>query len=242
MERDARARVGLRGRSRMSPIEPTTTTWDLVPPPLDHPGDLWAVGADLAPGTVLAAYRLGLFPMRVGDGPLGWWWPEERAIVPVDRSLPRTVRRAAAGYEIRIDTSFAEVISGCADAARPGGWIDDEILDAYTTLHGLGWAHSVEAWDADGLAGGLYGVAVGGLFAAESMFHRRPGASKAALAGLVAVLRDAGAPPQRLLDAQWLTPHLALLGAIAVSRADYRARLAAALMLPDPFSAPSDPG
>jgi len=217
--------------------EPPPSAWHLGRAPLDHPVDLWALGADLAPGTLLAAYGVGLFPMGLPDGRLGWWWPQARGVLPLERPPPRTVRRVAGRFEIRVDTAFAEVVAGCADPARPGGWIDHDIAMAYAELHRLGWAHSVEAWDDEGLAGGLYGVALGGLFAAESMFHRRTGASKAALGGLVALLRGAGTPERRLLDVQWLSPHLAMLGAVEVTRAEYRRRLAEALTLPDPFLA-----
>jgi leucyl/phenylalanyl-tRNA--protein transferase len=223
---------------RCPPVEPPASTWDLGRVPLDHPVDLWAIGADLAAGTLLAAYRGGLFPMRLPDGRLGWWWPQARGVLPLEQPPPRTVRRVAARFEIRVDTAFTDVVVGCADPARPGGWIDDEIAAAYEELQHLGWAHSVEAWDEEGLAGGLYGVAIGGLFAAESMFHRRTGASKAALGGLITLLRAAGTPERRLLDVQWLTPHLALLGAVELSRAEYRRRLTTALALPDPFHAP----
>ena len=145
----------------------------------------------------------------------------------------RSLRRAARGYEIRVDTAFADVIGGCADPRRPHGWIEPELVEAYTRLHALGWAHSVEAWDAEGLAGGLYGVGIGGLFAAESMFHRRSGASKAALLGLVERLQAGG--EARLLDVQWATPHLVSLGAVEIPRAEYHRLLDAALLLDDVF-------
>ena len=152
-----------------------------------------------------------------------------------DFSPSRSLRRAARPYEIRIDTSFAEVVAGCADPARRHGWIDDSFVHAYTELHELGWVHSVEAWDAEGLAGGLYGVGVGGLFAAESKFHLRTDASKAALLALVLHLQRLGGP--RLLDVQWSTPHLASLGAMEITRAEYRVLLDRALPLPDAFGA-----
>lgn len=217
------------------PLEPPATRWALDAPPDDHPDDLWALGADLAPGTLLRAYRLGLFPMPLDDVGLGWFSTARRGVIPLDARLPRTVRRAARGFEVTHDAAFEAVLEGCADPARPGGWIDASVVEAYTTLHRLGWAHSVEARDAEGLAGGLYGVAIGGLFAAESMFQRRPGAAKAALHGLHALLHGAGDAELRLLDVQWLTPHLALLGAVAIPRADYHRRLAAALRLQSPF-------
>jgi|TARA_B100000809_G_scaffold176612_1_gene174004 leucyl/phenylalanyl-tRNA--protein transferase len=127
-----------------------------------------------------------------------------------------------ARFEVRVDTAFDEVVAACADPTREHGWIDGRISSAYVELHRLGWAHSVEAWDADGLAGGLYGVAIGGLFAGESMFHRRTDASKVALAGLTDLL---GNGADRLVDVQWCTPHLARLGAVELSREDYLERL-----------------
>jgi leucyl/phenylalanyl-tRNA--protein transferase len=217
----------------MTPVEPPPTRWSLAAAPDDHPDDLWALGGDLEPGTLLAAYRLGLFPMRAG-GEIGWWSPAERGVIPLEGYRPsRSLRRATRGFEIRIDTALRDVIAGCANPTRPGGWIDDGIATAYARLHALGWVHSVEAWDGDGLAGGLYGVAIGGLFAAESKFHLRTGASKAALLGLIEQLRAAGDAGRRLLDVQWPTPHLASLGAVSITRAEYRRRLEVAVTLRD---------
>jgi leucyl/phenylalanyl-tRNA---protein transferase len=217
------------------PIEPQPCFWELVRPPDDHAGDVWALGADLEPGTLLAAYRLGIFPMNV-DGEIVWWSPPARAVIPLDPFQPsRSLRRSLRGLEIRVDSAFVEVMQGCADPLRPHGWIDDAFLAAYGCLHELGWAHSVEAWDDDGLAGGIYGVAIGGLFAAESKFHRRTDASKGALLALIELLRSAGSAQERVLDVQWLTPHLASLGAVELPRAAYHARLDAALSLPDAF-------
>lgn len=198
-----------------------------------------AIGADLAPGTVLAAYRRGLFPMPAdapgsGRGQMAWWSPEERGVLPlaglrVSRSLRQSVRR----LQIRVDTAFGEVVAACADPSRPSGWIDEAIAAAYSELHALGWAHSVEAWHDGELVGGLYGIAVGGLFAGESMFTRVRDASKVALVGLVELLRDEYAD-QRLLDTQWQTPHLATLGVVELPRPDYLTRLQEALALPLP--------
>ncbi len=217
------------------PRLPAPTPWSLEPPPDDHPEDLWAVGADLEPGTLLAAYRIGLFPMPIGPQ-IGWFSPFRRAIVPLETFAPsRSLQRAARRFEIRVDTSFTDVVSGCARPGHPQSWIDAGIEDAYSRLHDLGWAHSVEAWDDEGLAGGLYGVAVGGLFAAESMYHVRTDASKAAFVGLVARLAGAGDPGERLLDVQWLTPHLASLGAVEIDRAGYRRRLSIALEVRCPW-------
>ena len=179
-----------------------------------------AVGADVDPGTLLAAYRCGLFPMPMETGgPMAWWSPDPRGVLdPGGMRISRSLRRSTARYEIRVDTAFPEVLEACADPEREHGWIDGRIASAYVELHRLGWAHSVEAWDADGLAGGLYGVAIGGLFAGESMFHRRIDASKVALTGLVDLL---GNGSDRLVDVQWCTPHLARLGAVELSREAY---------------------
>ncbi len=227
------------------PVQPPPPRWAF--PPVDGADEdgLVGVGADLEPGTILAAYRRGLFPMPLGGrGPLGWWSPHPRAVIPLDglrvsRSLRRNLRR----FEIRVDTVFDRVIDACGDPSRPHGWISPEIRAAYDRLHELGWVHSVEAWTVgqpggEMLAGGLYGVAIGGLFAGESMFHRQTDASKAALVGLVDLLRDGGSAG-RVLDVQWMTPHLASLGAVEVARADYvrRVATAAALPLPPAFAA-----
>ncbi len=214
-------------------VEPPPSLWDFPPATVAGRGDVVAAGADLEPGTVLAAYRQGLFPMPDGKGLL-WWSPARRGIFEVAGFRPsRSLRRARASYEIRVNTAFDEVIGGCADPGRPGGWIDPGIIASYTRLHELGWVHSVEAWDDQGLAGGLYGVAIGGLFAGESMYHRRTGASKAAVAGLIELLSDEYAD-RRLLDVQWLTPHLASLGATEIKRDAYLRRLRVALELPQP--------
>jgi leucyl/phenylalanyl-tRNA--protein transferase len=202
------------------------------------------LGADLEPGTLLAAYRTGLFPMPVGrlvrrHAVLAWWSPDPRGVIPLDGlRVARSMRRAARRFEIRIDTAFDDVVAACADPRRRGAWITADVAAAYGRLHQLGWAHSVEAWTPDGrLAGGLYGVAIGGLFAGESMFHvREPwgrDASKVALLALVEVL-NADGREGRLLDVQWLTPHLARLGAVELSRDEYLARLRVALALPLP--------
>lgn len=188
------------------------------------------MGADLEPGTLLAAYRCGIFPMPVGAR-TAWWAPDPRAVLPLDGLLvTRSMRRSCRRFDIRVDTAFGEVVDRCADRSRPGSWITRRVKEAYGRLHELGWAHSVEAWSPGGeLAGGLYGVALGGLFAGESMFHHQRDASKVALMGLVESMTEAGG---RLLDVQWLTPHLASLGAVAVSRREYHGLLADALAAP----------
>jgi leucyl/phenylalanyl-tRNA---protein transferase len=158
----------------------------------------------------------------------------------VSRSLRRSCRR----YVIRVNTVFDEVVAACADPGRPGGWISPEIIRAYERLHRLGWAHSIEAWTPDGqLAGGLYGIAIGGFFGGESMFHRQTDASKVALVGLVDLLAAGEDVDQRLLDLQWRTPHLASLGAVEVPRATYLELLDQSLKLPSPpaFGGPAAP-
>ncbi len=196
------------------------------------------MGADLEPGTILAAYRSGLFPMPVDDGMLAWWSPEPRGVLPLGGlRVSRSLRRSCDRFEVRVDTAFSEVVAACADRSRAGHWITEEIAAAYLHLHRLGWAHSVEAWSTeDGqLAGGLYGIAAAGLFAGESMFHRRTDASKVALVALVDLLGGpAGAAEGRLLDVQWRTDHLATLGVVEVDRPTYRRRLKRALALPLP--------
>lgn len=215
------------------PTEPPATTW-VFPDPLEADDDLVAIGADLEPGTLLRAYRQGLFPMPLGDGArVAWWSPVARGVLPVDRlRVTRSLRRSAKKFSTTLDAAFDSVVAECADPAREGGWIDDEIRSAYSTLHALGWAHSVEVWRGSELVGGLYGVAIGGLFAGESMFHRASDASKVALVALVELLNDG--ERHRLIDVQWSTPHLRTLGVVEVPRRDYLRMLAHALAVPLP--------
>jgi leucyl/phenylalanyl-tRNA--protein transferase len=222
------------------PVEPVASRYafDLS---VAVPGeDLIGVGADLEPGTLLAGYRSAVFPMglgRHGRGPLGWWSPDPRGVLPLGGlKVSRSLRKSLNTFEIRVDSAFDEVVAGCADVRRPGRWITPRIAEAYRRLHDLGWAHSVECWRDGQLAGGLYGVAIGGLFAGESMFHRETDASKAALVALVRMMTADGAPDQeqRLLDVQWRTDHLASLGVVEISRDAYRARLEEALDRPRP--------
>ena len=198
--------------------------------------DLVGVGADLEPGTLLSAYRSGIFPMPAGEpgDPMQWFSPVRRAVLPLDGiRVSRSLRRSVRDFEIRVDSAFEEVLDGCADSKRDSGWIDADIRAAYLRLHQLGWVHSIEAWRGGRLAGGLYGVAIGGLFAGESMFHRERDASKVALVGLVDLLCDEHTAT-RVLDTQWQTTHLESLGVVEVSRRDYLTRLRAALQLPLP--------
>ena len=218
------------------PTEPPASQWQFPSPARAGSDDVVAIGADLAPGTLLAAYRAGLFPMPVdGIAAMVWWSPDPRGVLPLESlRVSNSLRRSCARFEIRVDTAFEEVVDACADPGRPNGWIDPEIRAAYVALHRLGWVHSVEAWSADGeLAGGLYGISVGGLFAGESMFHRRTDASKVALVALVAMLRSDGVAG-RLLDVQWRTDHLARLGAVEVPRRRYLELLERALAEPAP--------
>ncbi|MDQ3734002.1 MAG: leucyl/phenylalanyl-tRNA--protein transferase [Actinomycetota bacterium] len=198
------------------------------------------VGGDLEPATLLAAYRRGLFPMRDGSGALAWWSPDPRGILDPSRlRVSSSLKQACRRFEIRVDTAFEAVIDGCADRGHDEyRWITPEVRMAYVTLHRMGWAHSVEAWTrpTNGraeLVGGLYGVAIGGLFGGESMFHSRPDASKVALVALVDLLRQ-DTHDGRLIDVQWLTPHLASLGATEITRGEYCARLTGALAGPLP--------
>ena len=219
------------------PVEPPPSRWSFGDPAgYDPSDDLVGIGADLEPGTLLAAYRRGLFPMPSGTRGEAMYWfsPVRRGVLPLDGLVvSRSLRRSRRSFEIRVDTSFAAVIDACADPARPQGWIDADIRAAYLRLHRLGWAHSVEAWQDGELAGGLYGVAIGGLFAGESMFHHRTDASKVALVGLVEALRDAH-QGERLIDVQWATAHLTSLGVVEVSRESYLRRLGRALRAPEP--------
>jgi len=220
-----------------APTEPPPSRWSFgAPAGFDPLDDLVGIGADLEPGTLLAAYRRGLFPMPSGTprDPMYWFSPVRRGVLPLDGLVvSRSLRRSVREFEVRVDTAFAEVVAACADPSRPSGWIDRDIRAAYQRLHDLGWAHSVEAWRDGRLVGGLYGVAIGGLFAGESMFHRERDASKVALVGLVERLRDRHATV-RLLDVQWATAHLESLGVVEVGREAYLRRLGRALQAPLP--------
>ncbi|MDP6565087.1 MAG: leucyl/phenylalanyl-tRNA--protein transferase [Alphaproteobacteria bacterium] len=194
----------------------------------------------ITPDIVLKAYAAGVFPMSESrdDPNLFWVDPEQRGVLPLDdfhlsRRLRRTVR--AEPFEISVDGAFARVIDGCAGPGpgRWSTWINESIVELFTTLHQRGFAHSVEAWSDDELAGGLYGIALGGAFFGESMFSRHKDASKVALVHLVARLRLAGFS---LLDTQFVTEHLRQFGAVEIARDDYHSRLEAALSRPVDFS------
>lgn len=211
----------------IDPVEPPPSRWTM---PTDGPiddSDIVALGADLEPGTLLTAYRQGLFPMPFDRRRIAWFSPDPRGVIPLDglrisRSLRRSVRR----YGVRMDTAFRPVMEACAEPIRHGGWINRDFVDAYCRLHELGWAHSIEVYEVspagETLVGGLYGVRIAGLFAGESMFHRATDASKVALVHLVDWLVATGG---ELLDVQWTTPHLVSLGAVDLPRNDYLAVL-----------------
>jgi leucyl/phenylalanyl-tRNA--protein transferase len=221
--------------------------WNTTPAPLGPPRwsfphasqwppqDVIAAGGDLEPSTIIGAYRRGLFPMALEElgGAVAWWSPDPRGILPLDRlRVTRSLRQSMKRFEVRVDTCFEVVMRACGDPRRESGWITPAFIDAYTELHRLGWAHSVEVFDRAGqLAGGLYGVRVNGLFAGESMFYTQRDASKVALVALVDRMRASG---MSLLDVQWHTPHLGSLGAIEVRRDRYLELLAEAVGDPTP--------
>jgi leucyl/phenylalanyl-tRNA--protein transferase len=189
----------------------------------------------IAPEILLQGYRLGVFPMAMEDGAIEWFSPDPRGILPLDRfhvphGLARVLRKRP--FEIRINAAFIEVMRRCA--RRDETWINEEIIASYTRLHQLGYAHSVEAWHDGRLAGGLYGVSLGGAFFGESMFHEVTDASKVALAALVDRMK---AKHFMLLDMQWLTPHLTQFGGTEISRRQYMYLLARAVALSRNFAA-----
>ncbi len=214
------------------PIEPPSSRYELPDPLVAPPGeDLIAVGADLEPGTLLAGYRGGLFPMP--DDPdrrrarLAWYSPDPRAILPLDglrvtRSLRRSIRR----YEVRHNHDFLATVEACADPDRPNRWISRAYVDAYVALYELGWTHSFESYLDGELVGGLYGIRIDGLFAGEAMFHRSTDASKVALVSLVEWLTETDAV---LLDVQWQTDHLESLGSVEIPRNEYLGLLRGAI-------------
>ncbi len=200
-------------------------------------GEVIGVGGRLDPASLLTAYRLGVFPMGLGESggpPMGWWSPTWRGVLRPGRAhVSRSMRRSLHRFTVTVDRAFDEVVLACADPSREGSWITDEVRAAYGELHRLGWAHSIEVRGEEGdLVGGLYGVAIGGLFAGESMFHRATDASKAAVIHLDRIIAADG-DPRRIIDVQWSTPHLATLGIEEMHRREYLMRLTAALEAPD---------
>jgi leucyl/phenylalanyl-tRNA--protein transferase len=204
----------------MNPLEECRWTF---PSPHDwDEDDVVAMGADLAPDTLLYAYSHGMFPMYVDKRHrnLGWWSPMQRGVIPLDGlRISRSMRQSARRFSCTINSDFVAVMQRCADLRTDGNWIDDEFISAYTHLHTLGHAHSVEVRNArNELVGGLYGVRINGFFAGESMFHLEDDASKVALMHLVDLMNLDG---MTLLDTQWCTDHLASLGCISVPRTQY---------------------
>jgi leucyl/phenylalanyl-tRNA--protein transferase len=217
----------------------STNPRDLRFPPVDSasPDGLLAVGGDLQPERLLEGYRHGIFPWYSGDQPILWWSPDPRTVLfpdrlHISRSLKRSLRTGL--FNVTFDRCFRDVMQQCAEP-RPqypdgGTWITPEMLEAYTRLHELGYAHSVETWKDGQLVGGLYGVALGGAFFAESMFTRVSDASKVAVVSLVRQLQAWGF---RLMDCQQSSPHVLALGAEEIPRRDFLDYLAAALTLPE---------
>lgn len=211
-----------RGKSRGVP-------W--MPPELAEPEGLVGVGGDLAPATLLRAYADGVFPWFSDGDPVLWWSPDPRAVIELDglhvsRRLARTMRSGK--FRVTADRAFEAVMRSCGENREEGTWVTAEMLEGYTELHRLGHAHSIEVWHGEELAGGIYGVGVGGLFAGESMFHRVTDASKVALVSLVERLRRRG---YVLFDVQMTTEHTERMGAVTIPRADYLRRLRAAVKL-----------
>ncbi len=211
-------------------MPPPISPWRFPDPAVADDNGFVAAGADLQPGTLLTAYRHGLFPMPLRRRTVGWWSPDPRGIIPLDGlHVSRSTRRSARRFRVTRDTAFADVMHACGDPRRPHGWINEAFVAAYTELHRLGWANSVEVWEPQPggrLVGGLYGVRIGGFFAGESMFHTETDASKVAMMHTVAWLGDTGGV---LFDVQWTTDHLRSMGAIDIPRAQYLALLADAV-------------
>ena len=217
-----------------APSEPPMTGW-IFPDPMEADEDIVAVGADLEPGTVLAAYRLGLFPMPMTEVEgMSWWSPVRRGILPIEGlRVTRSMRQSAKHFDVTVDSAVRRG-RGAAARTRIGRAVGSTGTSPRPTpsCYELGWAHSVEVWREGELVGGLYGVAIGGLFAGESMFYVERDASKVALMHLVELLDDGDR--RRLIDVQWSTPHLMTLGVIEVPRWEYLALLRDALGVPLP--------
>ena len=189
----------------------------------------------IEPALLVHAYRQGIFPMALEDDEIGWFSPDPRGVLPLDHvhtpaRLARVIRSGR--FEVAIDRDFEGVMRACAADREDGTWISEEIIESYVALHRLGMAHSVEAWREGKLAGGLYGVHLGGAFFGESMFHYETDASKVALMALVTRMRERALS---LLDIQWVTPHLAQFGAVEIPREDYLMRLNRVIDLPRVF-------
>lgn len=220
----------------MIPLLHDNTPFPPLETALREPNGLLAAGGSLTPARLLDAYRRGIFPWFSRNDPVLWWSPDPRMVLfPAEFKVSRTLRKTLRNkiFELRTDTAFEEVMRACAGVPRPGQngtWIHEEMIAAYTGLHRMGYAHSVESWQDGELVGGLYGIAIGRMFYGESMFSRRTDASKAALAHLAGQLRrwDFG-----MIDCQMNTPHLASLGAREIPRKEFIGRLQELVNYPD---------
>ncbi|MGA2497477.1 MAG: leucyl/phenylalanyl-tRNA--protein transferase [Tepidisphaeraceae bacterium] len=197
-----------------------------------------SVSARLDPETILHAYSQGVFPMAEADGEIRWYTADPRGVIPLDgfhipHSLAQFMRSARYPFKVRVNTAFERTMRGCMMQRHGATWISDRLVQAYLELHRMGFAHSVETWQGDELAGGLYGVSLGGAFFGESMFHMRRDASKCALVELVARLRDRR---YVLLDTQATTSHLARFGCTEISAREYLVRLRHAIELERSFT------
>ena len=211
----------------MLPLLMPHTAFPPLESALDEPNGLLAAGGDLSPERILTAYRAGIFPWFNEDDPILWWSPNPRMVLfpnelKISRSLKKTLRNKP--YEVRVDSAFSQVMHACAAPRKDqlGTWIHPEMVKAYTTLHEMGFAHSIETWMDDELVGGLYGLALGKIFFGESMFSRQPDVSKIALVHLVEQLKNWGFG---LIDCQVNTTHLASLGARDISRKEFSQKL-----------------
>ena len=207
-----------------APLPPSDWNFALIPLPdddNDDDSDLVCVGADLRPATLVSAYSNGFFPMHVGSRrkEIGWFSPDPRGVIPIDGlHVSRSLRKHIGRFRCTVDLAFERVMRECGDERRPHGWIDDHFVRAYSDMHRLGRAHSIEVWQGDELVGGLYGVRIERLFAGESMFHRVTDASKVALVATVEALL---ALDMAVFDVQWTTPHLRSMGAVDIPRHQY---------------------
>lgn len=215
------------------PVDPGPSRWRLPDPAAAPPGrEALAAGGELDAATLLSGYRAGLFPMPQGRR-LVWWSPDPRGVLPLSAfHASRSLRRSGRRFDVSVDQAFDAVVAACADRRRRGRWISSRYLAAYRRLFDLGWAHSVEVWQDGRLAGGVFGIEIGGLFCGESMVSLATDGSKSALRGLVALLAAGQEPGRRVFDVQWSTPHLASLGVVEVPRPAYLAALPGALALP----------
>ena len=217
------------------PIEPPPARVELPDARRANREGIVALSRTMTPGLVLQAYRKGIFPWPIMQGVVPWASPDPRAVFPLEptQPWPRHVKRARKlGYRVTFDRAFRQVMSACGEARAEGTWITPDVLATYSDLHELGWAHSVEVWAQDQLVGGLYGLAVGSLFAGESMFHARTGASKVAFAAAAERLRERGFS---VFDVQVMSPHLASLGCVEIPRTEYLRLVESAVGRPKQF-------